>query len=239
MAGRDSQTDTGAFFAESRMSAALAREVLLIDINGGVSGVVAGLEAALEHIGADLLVGIDVGGDSLASGHEPGLRSPLADSIMLAAYADLQRRGRRTLWGVFGYGSDGELTVDEIEAALATVAGAGGLLGSWSLTPRVAAELEDIVKTVPTEASAIPLECFRGAVGARKIRGGSRSLKLTPLAALTFFMSPAAVCETVSRPARAVRHSSSLDEANDALHDIAIRTELDYERGLAASTVAP
>ena len=37
----------------------------------------------------DLLVGIDVGGDSLAEGHEPGLRSPLADSIMLAAWAEL------------------------------------------------------------------------------------------------------------------------------------------------------
>jgi hypothetical protein len=27
-----------------------------------------------------------------------------------------------------------------------------------------------------------------------------------------------------------VRHSSSLDQANDALHAIGIRTELDYER---------
>ncbi len=50
-------------------------------------------------------------------GREPGLRSPLADSIMLAAWAELERRGWRTIWGVFGYGSDGELTVDEIEGA--------------------------------------------------------------------------------------------------------------------------
>jgi hypothetical protein len=234
MANRDSQTDTGAFFSESRMAAVISDEVLLVDINGGVKGVVDGLACAMEKLKTDLLVGIDVGGDSLAEGHEPGLRSPLADSIMLAAWVELERHGRRTIWGVFGYGSDGELTVDEIEGGLARVAAAGGLLGSWSLTPKIAAELEQVVNTVPTEASAIPLQCFRGATGTKKIRGGSRSVKLTPLTTLIFFMSPTKL-ERLSPPAQAVRQSSSLDEANDALHTIDIRTELDYERGLKAS----
>ena len=237
MANAESQTDTGAFFAESRMSALISEEVLLIDINGGVKGSVDGLACAMDKLKADLLVGIDVGGDSLAEGHEPGLRSPLADSIMLAVWAELARRGFRTIWGVFGYGSDGELTVDEIEGALTRIAAAGGLLGCWSLTSKIAAELEQVVKTVPTEASAIPLECFRGASGTRTIRGGSRSLKLTPLTALTFFMSPATLFDTLSRPAQAVRQSSSLDEANDALHAIDIRTELDFERALNPAAV--
>jgi hypothetical protein len=238
MANRDSQTDTGVFFAESLMAAAIGRDVLLIDINGGVKGVVDGLETAMQKLDIDLLVGIDVGGDSLARGHEPGLRSPLADSIMLAAYAELESRGLRTMWGVFGYGSDGELTVDEIEAALSCIAGAGGLLGAWSLTPKIATELEQVVKTVPTEASAIPLECFRGVSGTRKIRDGSRNLKLTPLTALTFFMSPTKLYETLSHPAQAVRQSASLEEANDALHAMGIRTELDYERNLISSARA-
>ncbi len=235
MANRDSQTSTGVLFAESRMAAAIGRDVLLVDINGGVRGVVDGLEPAIAQLKIDLLVGIDVGGDSLAQGHEPGLRSPLADSIMLAAFAELERRGRRTVWGVFGYGSDGELTVDEIEAALARIGGAAGWLGSWSLTPKIAAELEEIVKSVPTEASAIPLQCFRGASGTKRIRDGRRSLKLTPLTALTFFLSTGKLYETLSRPAQAVRQSSSLDEANEALHAIDIRTELDFERNTAAA----
>jgi len=236
MANRDSQTDTGVFFAESLMAAAIGQDVLLIDINGGVNGVVDGLETAIEKLDIDLLVGIDVGGDSLAQGTEPGLRSPLADSIMLAAFTELEKRGRRTLWGVFGYGSDGELTVDEIETALSKIAASGGLLGAWGLTPKIADELEEVVKTVPTEASAIPLQCFRGASGTKKIRDGDRSLKLTPLTALTFFMAPMKLYETLSRPAQAVRQSSSLEEANDALHAIGIRTELDYERNSPSST---
>src|SRR5712692_6143281 len=224
------RTRTEVYFCESKMAAIQRKEVLLVDISGGVNGVVEGLEAAMKEFEADLLVGLDVGGDSLAQGNEPGLRSPLADSIMLAAYAELEKRGRRTLWGVFGYGSDGELTVDEIEAALSKLSAAGGWLGAWSLTSKIAAELEEVVKTVPTEASAIPLECFRGGLGQRKIRGGQRSVKMTPLTALTFFLSTTALYETLSRPAQAVRASASLEAANDALHSIGIKTELDLER---------
>src|SRR5689334_931442 len=204
MANAESQTDTAVFFAESKMAAALGQEILLVDINGGAQGVVDGLEAALTHLRCDFLVGIDVGGDSLAEGHETGLRSPLADSIMLAAFAELEKRGQRALWGVFGYGSDGELSTEEIERALSRIGAAGGLLGAWALTPTVATELARIIETVPTEASAIPVECFAGAWGERKIRGGERTVKLTPLTTLTFFMSPTIVFETLSAPARAV-----------------------------------
>ncbi|HJX11256.1 MAG TPA: DUF1152 domain-containing protein, partial [Candidatus Binatia bacterium] len=230
MANGDSQTATGVPFAESKMAATQGQEVLLIDINGGVKGTVGGLEVAMKELNTDLLVGLDVGGDSLAQGNEPGLRSPLADSIMLAAFAEVAKRGTRTIWGVFGYGSDGELTVDEIEVALNKLAGAGGLLGAWSLTPKIAAELEEVIKTVPTEASAIPAQCFRGAWGESKIRSDQRTVKLTPLTALTFFMSATKLYETLSRPARAVRASASLEDANDALHAIGISTELDFER---------
>jgi hypothetical protein len=230
LANARSQTSTGVPFAEAKMAQVIGKEVLLVDINGGVKGVVAGLEAAMKVLGSDLLVGLDVGGDSLAQGTESGLRSPLADSIMLAAMTELAARGRPTLWGVLGYGSDGELTVDEIELALSKVGAAGGLLGAWGLTPKIAAELELVIQTVPTEASAIPVQCFRGAWGRRDIRRGERQVKLTPLTALTFFISTAMLYDTLARPAQVVRQSESLDQANEALHAIGIRTELDFER---------
>jgi len=236
MVNAATRTNSGVYFAESRMAALQKTEVLLVDINGGTRGVVAALEAAMKQCNTDLLVGVDVGGDSLAEGHERGLRSPLADSIMLAAYAELERRGQRTLWGVFGYGSDGELNVDEIELALAKLAAAGGLLGCWSLTPKVAAELEEAIKTVPTEASAIPVRCFRGEWGETNIRSDQRKVKLTPLTALTFFIATTKLLDTLARPARTVLTSSSLDEANDALNAIGIRTELDLERDLSKAT---
>lgn len=230
MANAQTRTKSGVYFAESRLAAIQGSEILLIDINGGVKGTVAAIEAALTEFKTDLLVGLDVGGDSLAKGREPGLRSPLADSVMLATFAELEKRGHRAVWGVFGYGSDGELNVDEIEIALSKLAAAGGLLGAWSLTPKIAAELEQIIKSVPTEASAVPVACFRGAWGQTRIRTDQRSVKLTPLTALTFFLSATKLFQTLALPAQAVLESSSLEDANDGLHAIGIKTELDLER---------
>jgi hypothetical protein len=228
----DSQTKTagGVAFAESRMATFLGRDILLLDINGGVRGIVEGLKIAATELKADMLIGIDVGGDSLARGTEPGLYSPLADSIMLAAWKEMEGLGWRTLWGVFGYGSDGELSVEEIERILSDLAKAGGLIGAWALTQPVVSELELVIQAIPTEASAIPVKCARGAWGETRIRRGQRSVKLTPLATITFFLSPTVLFQTISRPAQALAASSSLEEANEALHAIGLKTELDVER---------
>jgi hypothetical protein len=224
------QTRDGIRFTETEMAALYGQEVVHIDLNSGVTGAVAGLEAAAADLGADLIVGVDVGGDSLAHGSEPGLRSPLADAIMLAAFMKLEKKGYQTLWGVFGYGSDGELTTDEIEHALAKVAAAGGLLGAWALTPQIVRELEDVIEKVPTEASALPLRCARGAWGETAIRYDERRVKLTPLTTLTFYLSPGVVFHAVAQPAQAVVDSTSLEEANDMLHRLLIKSELDIER---------
>lgn len=234
MVNAHTHTHHGIRFTETEMATLYGWEVLHIDITAGVQGAVAGLEAALDALAADLIVGIDVGGDSLAQGGEAGLRSPLADAVMLAAFTTLEKRGYHTLWGVFGYGSDGELTVDEIEYALARIAQGGGFLGAWALTPQIANELADVIEKVPTEASAIPVRCARGAWGYTGIRSDERRVKLTPLATLTFYLTPSVVFHTVSRPAQAVAASTSLEDANEALHAIGIKSELDLERARAS-----
>jgi len=239
MVNAHTHTHYGVRFTETEMAALYDWEVLHIDMNSGVTGAVSGLEAAITALGIDLLVGIDVGGDSLAQGGEAGLRSPLADAIMLAAFTVMEQRGHNTLWGVFGYGSDGELTTDEIEHALARVAEAGGLLGAWALTPQIVSELEDVIEKVPTEASAIPVRCAKGAWGEIGIRYDQRRVRLTPLTTLTFYLSVSILFRTLSRPAQAVVASTSLEEANDALHRLGITTELDLERERAQKTNFP
>ncbi|MFC7209283.1 DUF1152 domain-containing protein [Natronoarchaeum sp. GCM10025321] len=60
--------------------------------------------------------------------------------------------------GVFGYGSDGELTLDELEVRFEAIASRDGLLDAWGLTPHVRNELEDVLAHVETEASGVPIE---------------------------------------------------------------------------------
>ncbi len=221
--------DREVYFAESRMAEFLEQPTVLIDIHGGPASIAAGLSATVTQLGCDLLVFIDVGGDVLAHGEEQGLRSPLCDAIMLAAAERLARDGQPVLAGVFGIGCDAELTPSEVLVRLAGVAAAGGICGARGLTEPVAARLEAAMRFVPTEASAQAVRAFRGASGLATIRGGSRSLELSLAAAVTFYLDVPATVEAAGRLARAVADAEGLREANEALHRLGVRTELDLE----------
>ncbi|MEO6859768.1 MAG: DUF1152 domain-containing protein, partial [Solirubrobacteraceae bacterium] len=102
------------YFGESRMAAFLKEPTVLVAIDAGPAQIAAGLAAAGERLGADLILFVDVGGDVLARGDEPGLRSPLCDAVMLAAAAQLAQDGVSVLLGIFGIGCDAELTNQEV-----------------------------------------------------------------------------------------------------------------------------
>ena len=222
---------SGVHFAESHMADFLRGDTVLIDPNGGPAKIADALAATAHRLGSDLTIFVDVGGDVLAHGDEPGLASPLCDSVMLAAAVRMQRSGHLVLGAVFGIGCDGELEVDEVWARVAELAAAGGLAGARGLTPPVAARLEEAVRHVPTEASAQALKAFRGETGESKMRGGRRSVELTPAAAMTLFFDPETAVESAARCAAAVYDAASLEDANDMLHAAGVeRTELDWER---------
>ena len=225
-------------FAESRMAEFLNQPTVLIDPDAGPAAVADGLAEAIAALKCDLLVLVDVGGDVIANGDEPALRSPLCDAVMLAAGGRLSTSGQPVLLGVFGIGCDAELTPDEVLARLATVAAAGGLCGARGLTGAVAVRLEAAMQLVKTEASAQAVRAFRGASGLTTIRGGTRTLELSPVAALTFYLDVDIAINAVGRLAQAVADAASLEEANDALHELGVSTELDYERD-AAGAVSP
>ena len=223
----------GILFAESHMAGFLGEPVVLLDINDGPASLASGLVAAADHLGADLVVLVDVGGDALAHGGEPGLASPLCDAVLLAAGARLAAAGVPVLGGVFGIGCDGELTPEEVLERLAEVAAAGGLAGMRGLTEPVVRRLEAAVRAVPTEASAQALRCFRGEYGVAEIRDGRRTVPLSPLGALTVYFDVEAAVRSAARLAAAVSDAASLEEANDVLHGLGVRSELDYEREMA------
>jgi hypothetical protein len=225
------------FFAESRMAGFLSEPTILIDVTAGPAAIAESLTEAASGLGCDATVFIDVGGDVLAHGDEPGLRSPLCDAMMLAAAGRLERAGQPVLAGVFGTGCDAELTPAEVLARIALVAAAGGLAGARGLTEPVAARLEQAIAVVPTEASAQAVRAFRGVSGPVPIRGGARTVELSAMAALTFYLEVEATIEAVGRLARAVDGADSLDEANQALNAIGVDTELDLEREASTASL--
>ncbi len=227
-ANQETTTSTGVKFAESWIAEFCGRDTLLIDINYGVEEVVKGLLDAADKLGADLIVGIDVGGDAIAFGNEPGIMSPLADAIMTAVLSELEKKIPAVM-GVFGFGCDGELTIPELERSIRKIAAEGGLYGSWGITRDTLNELEKVVEIVPTEASRLPVEAAKGIFDRATIRSGRRSVSLSIISTITFYISPGIVFDKVSKPARTVLECKSLDEANKALHNLGLKTELDYE----------
>ena len=227
VAGRDVR------FAEARVAELVGVQVVLLDLNVGPRRLADGLAIAAERVNADLVVFLDVGGDVLAHGDEPGLGSPLCDAVMLAAADMLREAGVPVLGAIFGIGCDGELTPSEVLDRLSEVGQAGGLAGAVGLTAEVAALLERAVEAVPTEASAQALHAFHGARGEIPIRDGRRTVILSAVAVVTFFFGVGEALASAARLALAVRDAGDLDEANATLQSLGIRSELDWERDAA------
>lgn len=236
-AGADTTGPGGFRFAESHMSGLLGAPVVLVDPTPGPAAIADGIAAAARRLECDLVVLVNVGGDVLAHGHEPGLSSPLCDAVMLAAAPLLAERGIETIGALFGAGCDAELTPAEVLERVAEVSAAGGLLGVWGLTQPSVARLMRAVEVVPTEASAQAVECARGAFGPLPIRNGRRTVERTPAGALTFFFDTTAAIDSAARCAKLVLGAQDMEAAQEILAAQGIRTELDYERDAAAGRI--
>jgi hypothetical protein len=230
LAHGDTRGPGGLQFAEGRMAGLRGEPTVLLDPTPGAKAVAEGIAVAAEHTSCDLVVLVDVGGDVLAHGDEPGLASPLCDSVLLAAAPLLELP---VAGSVFGPCCDGELTEAELLARIAEVAAAGGLLGAWGLTPEALAVLDEAVAAIPTEASAQALVCARGGLGDAEIRGGRRHVPLSPLGAVTFFFDPETAIATAARGARIVAGASDLEDADARLRAEGIPSELRLERAAA------
>ena len=94
----------------------------------------------------------------------------------------------------------------------------------------VAAELERVIRLVPTEASAQAVRCANGEIGTTTIRRGRREVQLSPIGALTFYFDPTGAVAQAAPLARAVASAGSLDAGERPPARAGVRTELDYER---------
>ncbi len=235
LAGPDTTGPGGFRFAESHMARALGEQTVLVDPNPGPRAVGEALADAAAQLRCDLVLLVDVGGDVLGHGHEQGLASPLADAVLLAASPAIEAAGVATALAVFGAGCDGELTPDEVLERVSEVAAAGGLLGAWAPTPEGVAELEHALETVPTEASAMAVRCARGAAGEAAIREGRRTVVLTPVGGLTFFLDCGVALDSAARCAAAVVGAHHLVEADARLRALGVATELGWEEDAACS----
>ncbi|MCO6431103.1 MAG: DUF1152 domain-containing protein [Deltaproteobacteria bacterium] len=132
------------------------RDVLTIDISGGIRETQECLEEYVEKRDISRIVLIDVGGDVLCSGDEPTLRSPICDQTVLAACAD----NSKVVLAVFGLGADGELTFTDFLNRFRSLRSSSAFIGAVHLNQLGCDDILSDIINGSSECSKAALEFY-------------------------------------------------------------------------------
>jgi hypothetical protein len=209
-----------------RLAGELPARLYLLDPRGGAAGLRAQLVDLAGVLDVDRVQLVDAGGDILAAGHEPELRSPLADALALAA---AEGTGYPAEVLVAGLGLDGELTEDALLRRCAELHGRPvGRLAAAHV-----AGYRSVLDWHPSEVTGLLWAAAAGARGRVEVRGDGLVVEVTDRSPEVFAFEHANVMggNTV---AQALAGSTSLDEAEAAAAVICGGSELAYEHRKAA-----
>ncbi|MEU6329419.1 DUF1152 domain-containing protein [Streptomyces sp. NPDC047049] len=201
-----------------RLAAELPQTFALIDPHHGAEGMVRQLEELVQHLEPDTVDLLDVGGDILAQGDEPTLRSPLADALTLAACCELNYPVRLL---VAGPGLDGELPPDVLRDRLGPVA--------LTLTAEHVTPVSSVLEWHPSEATAMLAATTRGARGLCEARDAGLPVALTDTGPLVYEVD---LDEALNRNqlARAILATENLHQVEQHSREICGFSEIDHER---------
>jgi hypothetical protein len=202
--------------------------LFLMDPRRGGAGLRRQLAELVEITGAGRAVVVDVGGDILARGDEPGLRSPLADALALAAAEGLPEIELVCL----GLGLDGELGADEWEPLLGEALDDRRL--PWALADRYRRHFA----WHPSEATAMACLAALGYRGTVEMRSEGLTVRLDEAGSRIYQFDYARVRRR-SALAEAVADTRSLAEAERAVREVCGVSELEYERRAASRHEEP
>ncbi|WP_030836030.1 DUF1152 domain-containing protein [Streptomyces hygroscopicus] len=201
-----------------RLAAELPHTFALLDPHHGVEGMVRQLEELIAHLAPASIDLLDVGGDILARGDEPTLRSPLGDALSLAACAQVTAEIRLL---VAGPGLDGEIPPALLRERL------GALV--HTLTAEDVAPIGPVMEWHPSEATGMLTAAARGVRGLCEVRDAGLTIPLTDDAPVVHEADLDAAFRR-NRLAAAIADTTGLAEAERHCRDICGYSEIDYER---------
>ncbi|MFH8221654.1 DUF1152 domain-containing protein [Streptomyces sp. NPDC018057] len=205
-----------------RLAAELPHTLALLDPHHGAEGITRQLEELVDHLSPRSIDLLDVGGDILARGDEPTLRSPLADALTLAACAQTNAPVRLLMAGP---GLDGEIPPADLRP----------LLGPHVHT-FTAADTNSIAAVLdwhPSEATAMLTATARGIRGICEVRDAGLPVPLTDAGPTVHEVDLDNALDR-NTLARSLMTTATLTEAEAYSREICGFSEIDYERDKAA-----
>ncbi|MFJ6247307.1 MULTISPECIES: DUF1152 domain-containing protein [unclassified Streptomyces] len=209
-----------------RLAAHLRPALGLLDPYGGTLGLARQIDAAARWCGADRIDLVDVGGDIVARGDEPTLRSPLGDALALAACA---ATGIPTTVYVAGPGLDNEVPLPALMPRLGEPA--------FTLAPEDTDGVLAVFDWHPSEAGAVLVAAARGVRGVCGTRDAPRPLVLDDSARQVHRLTCAEALR-LNPLAGALGLCSGLEAAEEASYEVCGFSEIARERRRAATAPA-
>ncbi len=205
-----------------RLAAELPHVLALIDPHHGAEGITRQLEELTEHLAPESTDLLDVGGDILARGDEPTLRSPLADALTLAACCHVNAPIRLL---VAGPGLDGEVPAEDLRDRMGPTV--------LTLTAEHVEPVSSVLEWHPSEATAMLAATARGVRGLCEVRDAGLPVPLTDEGPT---VHEADLDNALNRNelARAILATETLEEAEQHSREICGYSEIDYERNKAS-----
>ena len=199
---------------EARLADLLKPKTTFIaGLTGGVAGLTDSLNQVIEEEGIDLFVGVDIGSDSFHDGTEAcPAKTSMVDFMSLGA---MTRLNCPAVYGVSGYGCDGEMQLEELDERVSRVMRAGGYLGAHGLTQADVLEMKRASAVYPDPVEPMSFRAARGEFGWKNVwtHGPFGTVvKVTPLAAVMLFFDPQVVVESCSTGVKLLRDTTSLTE---------------------------
>ena len=199
---------------EARLAELLEPRIPFVaGLTGGVAGLTDSLNQVIEEEEIDLFVGVDIGSDSFHDGREAcPAKTSMVDFMSLGA---MTRLNCPAVYGVSGYGCDGEMQLEELDERVSRVMRAGGYLGAQGLTQDDVLEMERASAAYPDPVEPMSFRAARGEFGWKNVwtHGPFGTVvKVTPLAAVMLFFDPEVVVESCSTGVKLLRDTTSLTE---------------------------
>ena len=210
-----------------RLAAELDARLFLLDPRRGAEGIREQLVELASAVGVAVVTIVDVGADILAHGDEPTLRSPLADSLVLSAGAQLTEPVQLLIAGA---GIDGELPEDLVHQRYAEL----DARCVHRLSPADVAPFQPLFEWHPSEATGMLCAAAAGYRGVAEMRDRGLPVTLSDHTREVHAL-PFARVMSANRLAQRLVDSRSLDEAEEALRSAGRESEIDYERRKAES----
>jgi hypothetical protein len=216
---------------EATAAANFGGEAFLVSLRGGGQGVGAGIKAVVDHYGADLLISVDVGSDTLSTGSEiRPTQTSLADHLTLAG---LLQQDVVSYFALAGYGLDAEMELEELDHNLGTAIRGGAFRGVIGSSYPALEKVRDLHAQAHDPIGSLVIRAGLGEFGLARVFKSNpfgEVARVAPAAVPIWVFDPRLVTDTVAKHADDLVPTTSLANAEEVYRSLGRVPETGLQR---------